>query len=129
MVILITIIHVLVCAFLILVVLLQSGKAGDLASAFGGMGSQAAFGPRGTATALSKATTGAAVVFMLTSILLAVMANRAAGVGSSVLESAPVVEAPATPAPAPTPNLPTTPPQRLQQEAPAESAPAEAPKQ
>jgi preprotein translocase subunit SecG len=101
MVILLTIIHVIVCLFLILVVLLQSGKAGDLASAFGGMGSQTAFGPRGAATALSKATTIAAVVFMLTSISLAVMASRSAGIGtggSSVLESAPSSQpAPAAP--------------------------------
>ena len=54
---LLTIIHVLVCVFLIIVVLLQSGKAADLAGAFGGMGSQTAFGPRGSATLLSKATT------------------------------------------------------------------------
>jgi preprotein translocase subunit SecG len=50
-------IHVVVCVFLIIVVLLQSGKAADLAGAFGGMGSQTAFGPRGSATLLSKATT------------------------------------------------------------------------
>ena len=50
MIILLTIIHVIVCLFLIIVVLLQSGKAADLAGAFGGMGSQTAFGPRGTAS-------------------------------------------------------------------------------
>src|SRR5271167_4769277 len=61
-------IHILVCIFLIIVVLLQSGKAADLAGAFGGMGSQTAFGPRGSATLLSKATTISTVVFMLTSI-------------------------------------------------------------
>ncbi len=54
MMILLTIIHVLVCVFLVIVVLLQSGKAADLAGAFGGMGSQTAFGPRGAATVLSK---------------------------------------------------------------------------
>jgi protein translocase SecG subunit len=53
MIILVTIIHVIVCLFLIVVVLLQSGKAGDISAAFGGQGSQAAFGPRGAATALS----------------------------------------------------------------------------
>ena len=51
MIILVTIIHVIVCLFLIVVVLLQSGKAGDISAAFGGQGSQAAFGPRGAATA------------------------------------------------------------------------------
>ncbi len=65
MVILLTTIHVVVCVFLIIVVLLQSGKAADLAGAFGGMGSQTVFGPRGSATVLSKATTIAAAVFMV----------------------------------------------------------------
>ncbi len=86
MVILLTIVHVIVCLFLIIVVLLQSGKAADLAGAFGGMGSQTAFGPRGSATVLSKATTTAAILFMVTSISLAILATRTAGVGSTVLE-------------------------------------------
>lgn len=67
MTIVLTVIHVIVCFFLAIVVLLQSGKAADLAGAFGGMGSQTAFGPRGSATVLSKATTIAAAIFMLTS--------------------------------------------------------------
>jgi preprotein translocase subunit SecG len=86
MLVLLTVLHILVCIFLIIVVLLQSGKAADLAGAFGGMGSQTAFGPRGSATLLSKATTGAAVVFMVTSLTLAIMASRRAGVGTTVLE-------------------------------------------
>jgi preprotein translocase subunit SecG len=81
--------HVLVCLFLIVVVLLQSGKAADLAGAFGGMGSQTAFGPRGSATILSKATTASAVLFMVTSLTLSIMATRSAGLGSSVLDTAP----------------------------------------
>ena len=81
MVILLTIIHVIVCLFLVVVVLLQSGKAADLAGAFGGMGSQTVFGPRGAATVLSKATTIAATLFMLTSLTLSIMATRA-GKGS-----------------------------------------------
>ena len=68
--ILITIVHVLVCFFLILVVLAQTGKGQDLASAFGGTGSQTAFGARGTATLLSKITAGAAILFMVTSLSL-----------------------------------------------------------
>ena len=68
MVILITVIHVIVCLILVVVVLLQSGKAADLAGAFGGMGSQTVFGPRGSATVLSKATTISAILFMLTSM-------------------------------------------------------------
>jgi preprotein translocase subunit SecG len=88
-----TIVHVLVCLFLIVVVLLQSGKAADLAGAFGGMGSQTAFGPRGSATLLSKATTVSAIVFMLTSLSLSIMATRDTGSGGTVLEN---VQAPAT---------------------------------
>ena len=98
MTIILTIIHVLVCLLLIGVVLLQSGKAADLAGAFGGMGSQTAFGPRGSATVLSKATTIAAALFMVTSLSLSVLAsrggNRSVG-GSTVLEKIPA-SAPAT---------------------------------
>jgi preprotein translocase subunit SecG len=85
MVILFTIIHVIVCVFLVIVVLLQSGKAADLAGAFGGMGSQTVFGPRGSATVLSKATTIAAALFMLTSLTLSIMATRGGGTGSPTL--------------------------------------------
>ena len=108
--ILLTTLHVLVCIFLIVVVLLQSGKAADLAGAFGGMGSQTAFGPRGSATLLSKATTISAVLFMITSLSLSIMATRSAGLGSTVLDSgtkpvpaksAPANSAPQQPAPAP----------------------------
>src|SRR6516225_2766226 len=86
---LVWIIHILVCVFLIIVVLLQSGKAADLAGAFGGMGSQTAFGPRGSATLLSKATTISAVLFMITSLSLSILGTRNAGLGTTVLESAP----------------------------------------
>lgn len=103
MIIAITIVHIIVCFFLIVVVLLQSGKAADLAGAFGGMGSQTAFGPRGSATVLSKATTIAAVLFMLTSLSLSVLYTRSGRVNagaSSVLDrTAPAKSsAPATPA-------------------------------
>lgn len=97
-----TFIYILVCLFLIIVVLLQSGKAADLAGAFGGMGSQTAFGPRGAATVLSKATTIAAIIFMVGSIWLGIEHARQAGHGDSVIErtgadqAAPVPEAPAT---------------------------------
>ena len=105
MVILLTIIHVLVCLILVLIVLLQSGKGADLAGAFGGGGSQTAFGARGTATFLSKLTTGAAVVFMLTSFALSLFTTR--NQRSSVMEGAKPTQkqtAPAqsgSPAPAP----------------------------
>jgi protein translocase SecG subunit len=72
------------------VVLLQSGKAADLAGAFGGMGSQTAFGPRGSATLLSKATTMSAVVFMITSLSLVDFGHaQFRGLGKTVLDSAP----------------------------------------
>jgi preprotein translocase subunit SecG len=116
MVILLTIIHVIICLFLIIVVLLQSGKAADLAGAFGGMGSQTAFGPRGAATVLSKATTIAAGLFMLTSLTLAVMATRGTGAsGTTVLEQvapakpAQTTQQPPAPAPAPAPVAPGAP--------------------
>lgn len=85
MVIALTILHVIVCIFLVIVVLLQSGKAADLAGAFGGMGSQTAFGPRGATTVLSKATTIAAAVFMVTSLTLAIMAARHTGSSSTTI--------------------------------------------
>ena len=108
MVILLTIIHVIVCLFLVIVVLLQSGKAADLAGAFGGMGSQTAFGPRGAATVLSKATTVAAALFMVTSLSLAILTTRSAGTSGSVLErqsksKAGKAAAPAAPPAAPKP--------------------------
>jgi preprotein translocase subunit SecG len=100
--------HVLVCFFLIIVVLLQSGKAADLAGAFGGMGSQTAFGPRGAATVLSKATTVAAVIFMLTSITLSIYATRRGGGGAtSVLDSEKASSKKTTPAKTSAPVAPT----------------------
>lgn len=112
MTILLTIIHVIVCFFLVVVVLLQSGKAADLAGAFGGMGSQTAFGPRGSATVLSKATTIAAAVFMLTSLTLAILATRSAGSSGSVLEKQqlPAKSAPAQPGSKSPGNISVTPP-------------------
>lgn len=82
MTILVTLIHIFVCFFLIIVVLLQSGQSGDIAAAFGGQGSQTAFGPRGAATVLTKATTWCAIIFMLTSITLSITASRHTGNGS-----------------------------------------------
>ena len=120
MTILLTIVHILVCVFLVIVVLLQSGKAADLAGAFGGMGSQTAFGPRGAATVLSKATTIAAAMFMMTSLSLAILATRNAGGASSVLQrtatpgqkkagttpAAPGQQQPAAQVPTPAPGAP-----------------------
>src|ERR1700686_3900394 len=86
------------CMVLIIVVLLQSGKAADLAGAFGGAGSQTAFGPRGAANVLSKATTWCAVMFMLCAMALVLRTDRAVEQGGSVLQK---VSQPAKPAPAP----------------------------
>jgi preprotein translocase subunit SecG len=86
------------CMVLIIVVLLQSGKAADLAGAFGGAGSQTAFGPRGAANVLSKATTWCAVMFMLCAMALVLRTDRAVEQGGSVLQK---VSQPTKPAPAP----------------------------
>src|SRR6202045_5334720 len=93
------------CMVLIVVVLLQSGKAADLAGAFGGAGSQTAFGPRGAATLLSQATTWCAVMFMICAMALVLRTDKATGQGNSILEkyskpaAAPAKPGPVTPAP------------------------------
>jgi preprotein translocase subunit SecG len=104
---LIVAIHIAVCFFIIIVVLLQSGKSGDISAAFGGQGSQTAFGPRGAASALSKATTWSAVIFMLTSITLSVYVSKRGG-PTSVLQG--IKSQPVKTQPAPTtPAAPSTP--------------------
>lgn len=77
LVVLLVIVHVVICLFLIGVVLLQQGKSADLAGAFGGQGSQTAFGPRGAANLLTRLTTWGAVLFMVTSISLTILMSRA----------------------------------------------------
>lgn len=72
-------VHVLVSLFLIIVVLLQHGQSGDIAAAFGGQGSQTAFGPRGAATLMTKLTTWCAIIFMVTSITLSIMESKTSG--------------------------------------------------
>ncbi len=109
--------HVLVCFLLVIVIMLQSGSAADLAGAFGGAGSQTAFGPRGAATFLSKATTWCAIVFMVTS--LALWLKRGPGEAtpgsSSILEQtqksapAPAQQKPSLPVRAPSPAPPPAP--------------------
>ena len=96
MTILLTVLHVIVCVFLVIVVLLQSGKAADLAGAFGGMGSQTVFGPRGSATVLSKATTIAAALFMLTSLSLSILATRGGTAAPTIFDKAGKKAAPVT---------------------------------
>ena len=117
MITLITIIHVIVCIFLIVVVLLQHGKSADIAAAFGGMGSQTAFGPRGAATLLGKVTTWSAVIFMITSITLSIFASRRGFAGGSVLQglkpgttqNAPAQQKPQAPPATPSAPAPTNP--------------------
>jgi preprotein translocase subunit SecG len=98
MTIFLVIIHTLVCLFLIAVVLLQSGKGAEIGAAFGGS-SQTIFGSRGAASFLSKLTTVSAIVFMITSLLLAVVTNK----GGSVVKKVPVTqEQKSMPIPSPT---------------------------
>ena len=116
--------HVVVCLVLVAVIMLQSGNAADLAGAFGGAGSQTAFGPRGAATFLSRATTWCAIVFMMTSLTLSVKREptaASAGSGSFLEQTQKAGKAPVTPAP-------TTPPVQVpgQTSQPPASAPATA---
>src|SRR5260370_22642340 len=105
---LLTSFFILNCLVLIIVVLLQTGKAADLAGAFGGAGSQTAFGPRGAANVLSKATTWCAVMFMLCAMAMVLRTDKSVGQGSSILER---VSQPASkPSPANTPAAPATTP-------------------
>ena len=107
MTILLTVFHVLVCVFLILVVLTQQGKGQDLASAFGGAGTQAAFGARGTATLLTRVTAVCAAVFMVTSLLLGYISSES-GQQTVVDEATGGVSLPGATTPAPTESEGTT---------------------
>jgi preprotein translocase subunit SecG len=118
------------CLFLIIVVLLQSGKAADIAGAFGGAGSQTAFGPRGAATVLSRATTWCAIMFMVCAMALVLHTDKGVEQGGSVLEkfSKPAPKpVPVTPArPLITPQSTTPQSSTPQPSAPPSSAPAPA---
>ena len=111
------ILHVLVSLALILIVLLQTGKGAEMGAGFGGGSNQTIFGSRGAATFLSKITTGAAVMFMLTSLSLAIMTKNRTG--SVIRDQAPRAAAPAAPASsaAPAPSAPA--PTHAAPEAPA----------
>ena len=138
------------CFVLIIVVLLQSGKAADLAGAFGGAGSQSAFGPRGAATLLSRATTWCAVMFMICAMALVLRVDRADQGGGSILQkfskpapatkSVPAKPGSTAPATTPQPTPQTTTPQSTTPQSsapqsgttpaptqPAQSAPAKPP--
>ena len=115
---LITALHILVCVILILVVLLQSGKGADLAGAFGGGATQTAFGSRGPASFLSKMTTAAAVVFMITCLSLSIIGDKRES--KSVLDTTKGKAAPTQKAPAagkPAQQAPTPEQIRKEQEA------------
>jgi preprotein translocase subunit SecG len=127
---LLTSFFILNCLVLIIVVLLQSGKAADLAGAFGGAGSQTAFGPRGAANVLSKATTWCAIMFMLCAMALVLRSDKAVESGSILQKfskPAPKPAAatiPAAPAKAPASAPATTPAARQSNSQPASQPPA-----
>jgi preprotein translocase subunit SecG len=132
---LLTTFFVMNCFVLIVVVLLQSGKAADLAGAFGGAGSQTAFGPRGAATLLSRATTWCAIMFMICALALVLRVDRT-DTGGSILQkfskpapatkSAPAKTAPTTPAPAsPQSSTPQSSTPQPQSSAPTTTPPAQ----
>ncbi len=119
------VIHIIVCIALIMVVLLQTGKGADMGAAFGGGGSNTLFGATGASTFLSKMTTAAAVIFMLTSLILAYMATTQQN-ASSPLKDQPVVETPtAPPAGEATPVPITAPPAGEETTAPESAPPAQ----
>src|SRR5271155_4836415 len=126
--------HVAVCFVLVIVIMLQSGNAADLAGAFGGSGSQTAFGPRGAATFLSRATTWCAIVFMMTSLTLSVKRTPTDQLGTgSILEqtqksgSVPIPAKPAQTQPGQFPLQPPPAPAQQPASAPAQQQPAPAP--
>src|SRR5438309_8894595 len=114
MITLMAVFHVIVCIFLILVVLLQQGKGADWAGAFGGGGSQTTFGARGAGTILSRATTAAAIIFMITSLALTILISRPGG--SSVIREGAKQQ-----------NQPQQPQQQQNQQPPAQQPPAQQP--
>ena len=116
---LIVFLHVIACLFLIAVVLLQQGKGQDLASAFGGGGTQTAFGPRGSATVLSRATTILAGLFVITSLALSIVRPQASGVLDQVPET---VASPSPGASAAPVTTPAATPASVPAEAPAQPA-------
>lgn len=115
----VVVLHVLVCLFLIFIILIQSSKGAEMGAAFGGS-SQTLFGSRGAATVLSKVTTVAAILFMLTSLSLAIFSVRR----ESVMSSVPVKESPASslPSTGPLQEKPSAPGQGEAQQHPAAPA-------
>ena len=114
-------VYVLVCLILALVILLQQGRGGDIASAFGGNSSQAAFGARAGATVLTKATAVAAVLFMLFALTLSIIGQRAT---VSVVSGTAAPPVSAAPKPLVPPARNAAPPLAAPAAAPAAAAPA-----
>ena len=79
------VIHIIVCATLVLTILLQTGKGADIGAVFGGGGSHTLFGSTGATTFLSKVTIGAAITFMMTSIVLGIFAGRTVPINKSIM--------------------------------------------
>jgi preprotein translocase subunit SecG len=104
------IVHLIMCFLMILIVLLQTGKGAQMGSAFGSGASQTIFGTRGAATLLSKLTTVAAILFMLTSLSLAILSSQRSA--SSIIKeegSKPTTQMPAQPSPEKAPLPSSTP--------------------
>jgi preprotein translocase subunit SecG len=118
------VLYVLACFAMIGVILLQQGKGGDMAAAFGGGSSQAAFGARSGATVLTRATTVLAILFLVGALTLNILAQRGPG---SVVGGRAVPGAPATTLPTPAQAAPTTPPAPAAQQPPVGASPATAP--
>ncbi len=91
----VVVVHVIVSLFLIGVILVQQGRSADLAGAFGGQGSQTAFGPRAAANVLTRLTTWSAIIFMFTSLTLTILYVRGTNSSHSVLDDTKPVSAPA----------------------------------
>jgi preprotein translocase subunit SecG len=119
---LLTVFFVMNCLVLIIVVILQSGKAADLAGAFGGAGSQTAFGPRGAATILSQATTWCAIMFMICALALMIRTDKAVVQGGSVLQQVSKPAPKKTPATTPAAPAPTSSAPAPQSSPPASSS-------
>ncbi len=116
---LVIIVHVIVSVIMVLFILLQSGKGADIGAVFGGGSSQTVFGSTGATPFLSKVTIGAAVTFMITSIVLSYFSGQAVPVAQSIMDEQPVKEAPVTPG---APGTKETPAPAKSDQAPAPNA-------
>jgi len=129
MYVILVILHIIVSIALIAIVLLQSGKGAEMGASFGAGGSQSVFGAGGGSTFMSKMTTGAAIIFMLTSLTLAYLSGKSGS--SSIMSSKAATKAApqkqATPPQLPAPGQPATAPAAPAQPAQQKAVPAPAP--